>query len=409
MGLGVSFKLAPGVRVRASSRGVRTSIGPRAARVHVGAGRTRISSGAGPFTVSTAVGGGSRRSRAGSSTRSSSGASTRSSATPARPRQPTVAQLQAQARAAERAQQVAAVAAVERSLTTLHHEDFPESTRPLVAIPPLPGSAADERVRRELYQSAIAGVPFWKRTERRQAKAWATQQAPAETQRRHTGALVAAQLEQCRLDQQWDALVDHDPQTVIEAVEEAFADNASDSTCVDAGAASDTGVRYVTAVVTYGGIDLVPDVRPDTTPGGKLTLRKRTKTDRNALYASAIASTVLATAKEALAVAVTATEVRVLLIRSSTGDSAGGIEPVYAGTLRRDHLAHLNWAALDPLTVAMSAEDAQMARKGSTREVVALSVEPGSPAQELLDAWSEALEEQTEAQPAAFHPATPTS
>lgn len=414
MGLGVSFKLAPGVRVRASSRGVRTSIGPRAARVHVGAGRTRISSGAGPFTVSTAVGGGSRSSRARTSTRASSGswpqssgASTRTAGASPRPRQPTVAQHQAQARAAERAQEVAAVAAVERSLTTLHHEDFPESTRRVVAVPAAPGPAEVKAVRRELHRIAIAAVPFWKRSERREAKAWAAQQATAEAQRRHTGALVEAQLEQCRLDQQWQALVDHDPQTVIEAVEDAFADNASDSTCVDAEA--DTGVRYVTAVVTYGGIDLVPDVRPDTTPGGKPTLRKRTKTDRNSLYATAIASTVLATAKEALAVAVTATEVRVLVIRSGIGGSTGGVEPVYAGMLRRDHLAHLDWRNLDPLTVAMSAEDAQMARKGSAREVVALPVEPGSPAQELLDAWSAALDDRTEAQPAPFPPATPTT
>lgn len=417
MGLGVSFKLAPGVRVRASSRGVRTSIGPRAARIHVGAGRTRISSGAGPFTVSTAVGGSSRRSHR-TSTRSSSrstlGPSARTSAVSSglstgaspRPRQPTVAQLQAQARAAERAQQVAAVAAVERSLTTLHHEDFPESTRPLAPVPTAPDPAQIEMVHRELYRSAIAGVPFWRWEPRRQAKAWAAQQAPVEAQRRHTGALVAAQLEQARLDAQWHALVDHDPQTVIEAVETAFADNASDSTCVDAGAEADTGVRYVTAVVTYGGIDLVPDVRPDTTPGGKPTLRKRTKTDRNALYAEAIASTVLATAKEALAVAVTATEVRILVIRRS---DAGGIEPVYAGSLRRDHLAHLDWRTLDPLAVAMSAEDAQMARKGSTREVVALPIEPDSPAQELLDAWSDALAEQTESQPAPSARTTTTN
>jgi hypothetical protein len=39
--MGFSIKIAPGVRVRASSRGVRTSIGPRVARVHVGAGRAR--------------------------------------------------------------------------------------------------------------------------------------------------------------------------------------------------------------------------------------------------------------------------------------------------------------------------------------------------------------------------------
>ena len=43
--MGFSVKIAPGVRVRASSRGIRTSIGPRAARLHVGGGRTGFSTG----------------------------------------------------------------------------------------------------------------------------------------------------------------------------------------------------------------------------------------------------------------------------------------------------------------------------------------------------------------------------
>jgi hypothetical protein len=58
-----SVKLAPGVRVGASSRGVRTSLGPRAARVHVGAGRTGFSTGAGPVSYATTVARGSSRPR----------------------------------------------------------------------------------------------------------------------------------------------------------------------------------------------------------------------------------------------------------------------------------------------------------------------------------------------------------
>ena len=54
--MGFSVKIAPGVTVRASSRGVRTSIGPRVARVHVGAGGAGISTGAGPMGLYTAVG-----------------------------------------------------------------------------------------------------------------------------------------------------------------------------------------------------------------------------------------------------------------------------------------------------------------------------------------------------------------
>ncbi|MEW1951983.1 DUF4236 domain-containing protein [Terrabacter sp. NPDC080008] len=398
MGLGVSFRIAPGVRVRASSRGIRASVGPRAARAHVGAGRTRISTGAGPVTLSTTLGGsGRRRAPSGPSTRSrqssaqSSWSSTPSSSTPvARTRQPTVAQLQAQARAAERAQEVAGVAALENSLTTLHQAAFADSARQVLTPPPAPGRAEIEAVRRELYRTATTSVPLWRLAQRRQAKEWAGQQAPVEAERRHTGDLVGVQWEQSQLDLHWQALCDHDQHTVIEAVDDAFADNASDSTCVDAGTVAETGARYVTAVVTYAGLELMPEHRADRTPGGKPTLRKRTKTDRNALYATSIASTVLATAKEALAVAVAATEARVLVVRP---DGMGDVEPVYAGTLRRDHLAHLDWATIDPLAVAMEAEDAQMSRKGSTREVVALAVEANSPAAALLGAWSQPVDE----------------
>src|SRR3954470_19384350 len=61
MGLGFSLKLAPGVRVRASSRGIRTSVGPRAARVHVGGGRSGFSTGVGPVGYYTSVSGSSRQ------------------------------------------------------------------------------------------------------------------------------------------------------------------------------------------------------------------------------------------------------------------------------------------------------------------------------------------------------------
>ncbi|MEP7333755.1 MAG: hypothetical protein ABI692_16890 [Terracoccus sp.] len=376
--------------MRASSRGMRASIGPRAARVHVGAGRTRISSGAGPVTVSTAVGGGQRR-----GTARSPGSSGRTARSPG-PRQPTVAQLRAQARAAQRAQQVADVAASERSLTTLHYAEFPESSRQVLPVPPRPDPATVESVRRELYQGATAGVSVWKRTLRKQAKTWAGQQASSEAERRYTGGVVAAQLEQWHLDQQWQALLAHDPNTVIPAVDEAFADNASDSTCVDAGTDPETGARYVTAVVGYGGIDLVPEHRPDTTPGGKPTLRKRTKTNRNDLYATAVASTVLATAKEALAVAVAATEARVLVVRPHR---SVGVEPVYAGTLRRELLAQREWRRLDPLDVVMSTENAELARKGSTREVVTWPVDADSPAQDILNAWSRTYDSEPETEP----------
>src|SRR6476646_9925513 len=82
MGMGFSVKLAPGVRVRASSRGVRTSLGPRAARVHVGGGRTGFSTGVGPVTYYTS--GGSQRRRSSSGPRAGTATANRQLAAAAR-------------------------------------------------------------------------------------------------------------------------------------------------------------------------------------------------------------------------------------------------------------------------------------------------------------------------------------
>jgi hypothetical protein len=65
--VGMSLRIAPGVRIRASGSGIRTSVGPRAARVHVGGGRAAVSSGFGPFTASSPMRG--RRSAAANPTR----------------------------------------------------------------------------------------------------------------------------------------------------------------------------------------------------------------------------------------------------------------------------------------------------------------------------------------------------
>lgn len=56
--MGLSFKLAPGVRLRVNKRGLGASVGPRIARTHFNpGGRVGFSSGAGPLTISTSAGG----------------------------------------------------------------------------------------------------------------------------------------------------------------------------------------------------------------------------------------------------------------------------------------------------------------------------------------------------------------
>jgi hypothetical protein len=185
----------------------------------------------------------------------------------------------------------------------------------------------------------------------------------------------------------------HDSDTVIAAVDAAFADNASESTCVDARYDDIAGGRYVTCVVMFGTPDMVPEQRPDVTPGGKPTLRKRTKTDRNALYTQALASTVLATVKEALAVAVSADEVRILVVRrNSAADTAADyLGVIYIGSFRRDALASLPWTTVDPVELLLGAPGAHLKRTGSTHEVGYLPVRDDQQVQVLLDEFSASL------------------
>ena len=281
------------------------------------------------------------------------------------------------------------MADLEAELTSLHLREFRTPRRRIVTVPSAPSRQV---VAKELYRDAVASVPFWKFSERRSARAEAERAAGREADRRQTGILVTVQLEQLEIDQHWAALSEHDPVAVIEAVDAAFSDNASDSVCVDAATEFIDGapVTYVTAVVQHAGVAVIPEQRPDVTPGGKPTLRKRTKTDRNALYARAIAATALATAKEALSAAPRTTEVRVLVVRRA--DGGGGLEPVLAGRYSRTYLDGIQWSRRpDPLVVALDGDDVMFRTKGSTREVFPLVVQGGTPAAELLDALDQAM------------------
>ena len=111
MGFGVSIELAPGARVRGSSRSIRANVGPRAACVHVGAGRTSLLSGICPATSSISTG--ARR-------RPTSGKEGGGTSPP----RTTLAVLEPQVRQAQRETEIAAVARTEDALASLHHEQF---------------------------------------------------------------------------------------------------------------------------------------------------------------------------------------------------------------------------------------------------------------------------------------------
>jgi hypothetical protein len=202
--MGFSFKVAPGVRIRASSRGIRTSVGPRAARVHVGGGRTGFSSGAGPVSFYTSLGGGRRGGdRSGS-------------------RAPSMASYQRQLAAAEKAEEAQRLAAAFQEILNVHRTEFPPAVAPVAPPPSLPDARA---VRRRHEREALAGIGLLQRAARAEAKEQAARAAEAElAEARQQAAEEQAQV-QAQLGRRWQQLCANDPEVVLATLAEAFEDN----------------------------------------------------------------------------------------------------------------------------------------------------------------------------------------
>lgn len=354
--MGFGIRIAPGVRISASKRGLRAGLGPRIARVHVGTGRVGVSTGLGPVTYYTGVGGKRRK-------RPSRG---RQQPVARQPRA-SLAQLERQARQAQRDQEIAQLLQLERSLVTLHLEEFPSATRS--EIPP-PTPVDSKEVARELRRDAMAGIPWRQRNQRRNAKRLAAARLPQAI------ADEAARRQQNHDDRQAEAdalyakLVGNDPITVLSALEAAFEDNQSAAAGVDCSGAT------ASVVILFGSPDSIPDRKPATTPTGKPTLHKRSKTEREDLYLAALGSTVLATVKEGFACCPGLEQILVLVARRNPTalTVADGLEAIYIGGFRRMRIVGLDWRNVSPVHELLITPGAKINRRGSTGQVARLHV-----------------------------------
>ena len=351
--MGFSIKLAPGVRVRASSRGLRTSVGPRAARVHFGTGRPGFSTGAGPVSFYTSTRGG--RSRSSSGMR--------------RPSTGTSARALANADKADQAQQLAAALT---AILELHKATFPPAQRPMAPPPPPVDVNA---VTAQHRKAALAGIGIFNRSARAAAKASADQSARAEVDaiaaedRRKHGAY------QEELDMLWARLVNNDPDVVLGTLAEAFEDNEA--------AAAPVGVSGAEAsvVVLVPSTEAVPGRRPTTTAAGNLSLKKLTKRESADFYKLLVCGYVLTTVKEAFAVAPGLTHVRAVALRSPGIDAYGKarIEALLGARFARTALEGVQWATADAAVVVNDTSTELTVRfSGPSKEFTAvdLAAEP---------------------------------
>jgi len=264
MGYGVGFRVAPGVRLRATSRGPRVSVGPRVSRVHLGGGRPAVSAGKGPFTVWSTLSGGGH-------------------APPA------------DLAASRKAEEWGSVRGYLDSLLSAHTAPV-ERAAPPVAPPPVPVSR--RTVRRGLRREATAEIAWWRLGERRAARRQADARLDAEVAHHRSTAEEHAAAAQRDADAWWARLLANDPATVTAHLDRALTDHAMPATVT---AVEGDRAHLVVSVLTAE--KLIGPREPTLTEAGSLSLARITKTRRHELFEAAVTSAMLAVAAETFAVA----------------------------------------------------------------------------------------------------------
>lgn len=358
--MGFSVRIAPGVRVRASSRGVRASFGPRVARVHVGGGRTGFSTGAGPFTYYTSSGGGRRRS--GRSTSGVRQATTRPTATASTTRTTmTLAQ-------AAKAQEAGRIRQAIDAIVSIHRQSFAPAEKPLSPPPPLVDAGV---ILRQHIAAATKGLSFFDWKSRKTAKERAAVDAEAAIQQEVNRLRQQFAQYQLELDGWWTRLLANEPEVVQHQLAEAFEDNEA--------AAAPLGVSdgEATLVVLLPGEEAVPARTPSTTQAGNPSLKNMTKRDHDAFYNILAAGYTLVTVKEAFAVAPNLDSVRIVAVRGVGADAYGKKkgEALLAARIRREKLADVQWLTVDaPTILADVADELVLNQKGAAKSLSPLDL-----------------------------------
>lgn len=338
-----SLKLAPGVRVSASSRGVRTSLGPRVARMHVGRGRTGFSTGIGPVGFSTTVG--PRSPRRPSNSGGSSADPLRGARVDRDVLRPGEVNRLLEEAAATQAKRRLEIEEARRlhdlmaALLEIHHADFQPASRPIAPAPP----PIDESTIVERHMSAAkARTNVFDRPGRAAAIHAAREAAAAEVAYVRAHYVSERQRWQEQADAWWQAMVSNEPATVMSALVDAFEDN--DAAAAAVGLTGDE----VSLVVVVPDKSAVPTHHvTDLNAATGASIEPITMEDRDALYLRLIAGHVVVTVKEAFAVAPAVRAARIVAVRAGervTGE-AGSADVLLAARLERDALAAVDWNA----------------------------------------------------------------
>jgi hypothetical protein len=263
--------------------------------------------------------------------------------------------------------------AAESALATLrafHRRDVKPARRRKVHVTPVDRDV----LRREHERRALQGTRLWHRSERRRRRENAARDAAIAADEEQRALVARAEARQRELDAAWEALLRNERTAVIAALETAFEDEPYSVLGLA------MSKREAIALTAFPGVeDVVSEREPATTPRGRPTLRKRSKTARNDLYAEAVAAFTLHVARRALAATPGAAEGAAITC-CATGEET--YEVIACLSLPRSSLERAG-AAVDALTL-FAELGGELKRTGRTREVVNISKELSAEVSRLL-------------------------
>ena len=130
-------------------------------------------------------------------------------------------------------------------------------------------------------------------------------------------------------------------------------------------------------VILVPSTSAVPERRPTVTAAGNLSLKKLTKRESADFYKLLVCGYVLATVKEAFAVAPGLTHVRIVALRNPGTDAYGKarIEALLGARFARAALDGVQWASADAYVVVNDTSTERTARfAGPSKEFAALDL-----------------------------------
>jgi hypothetical protein len=281
---------------------------------------------------------------------------------------------------APKVQQAESLAASIDSILKLHHQEFPPVQKAVLPPPPNPDYPA---ILRRRTSDALARVSIFRRSTRKAAKAAAQLAAQMECDELTRTQQVQHNAVNHEIDQLWRRLLSNDPDVVLAVLSNTF--TANPMTVVPLGVWNSEA--HIAAHMP--GPETLPDRHPTTTAAGNLSLKKFTKAEAADLYKQLIAGLLLATMKQAFAIAPGLRTIRIVGLRNTLNDvyDQDRREALLAARFTRERMNGVRWNAADAATILQGISDELVIRAaGASKTLAPLDLKTEPDIAHLLDA-----------------------